>query len=60
MEMDCSQASCSEEELKSSRALILTELIGEAFEFPASDWLVITTLKDIYTLFDDDTCSCLL
>ena len=41
MEVDCSQASCLEDEFKSSWALILTELVAEAFEFPASDWRVI-------------------
>ena len=56
MKMECSQASCLEEEWKTSCVLILIELVPEAFEFLASDWHLI----DFNTLFNDDTWSCLL
>ena len=41
MKMECSQVSCLEEEWKNCCALILIELVLEAFEFPASDWHLI-------------------
>ena len=62
MEMDCSQASCLEEEnWRVLGHLFLPSWLQKRLNsLPLIGVWLITTLKDIHTLFNDDTWLCLL